>query len=77
VIIVYRKMEYKQWLDNRLLQISIENKGTFFVSFDYSLVLGDILQVVQFLTLGRATNCCEKPVENQSGLIVFDDVICF
>jgi hypothetical protein len=27
-------MEYKQWLDIRLLQISIENKRTFFLSFD-------------------------------------------
>ena len=27
-------MEYKQWLDIRLLQISIENKGTFPPYFD-------------------------------------------
>ena len=26
-------MEYKQWLDNRLLQNSIENKRTFFLYF--------------------------------------------
>ena len=48
-------MEYKQWLDIRLLQISIENSGTFFVSLDYGLVLGDVLWVVAFLTVGRAT----------------------
>ena len=56
-------MEYKQCLDIRLLQISIENSGTFFVSLDYGLVLGDVLWVVAFLTVGRATKWSEKLVE--------------